>query len=347
MSPSRPTQPKRHTIREVAARAGVSVATVSHVINGSHYVSPELTQRVLEAIRELDYVPNKVARALTRRAIPLLALIVPDISNPYWSCVARSVQDVTDRHGFSVIVCSSDGLLEREVRFLQSLSGWISGLIFHPYHATPQDVSASFGRSVPVVILGDLGDTEGLPPNWDRVYSHNEDTSHVAVEHLLALGHRRIGFIMGEEGAPSAVRRIKGYRSALRGAGIPFLEELTVPGQYTQSGGRQALAQLLDLPSRPTAVFCANDLSALGALSLAWERGLRVPDDLSIVGFDDIDEAAHANPPLTTVRQSPREVGKVIAETLVERLLGRSQSVTIGLPGELIIRQSSGPPPGA
>ncbi len=347
MSPSRLSQPKRVTIREVAARAGVSVATVSHVINGSHYVSPELTQRVLEAIRELDYVPNKVARALTRRAVPLLALIVPDISNSYWSSVARSVQDVTDRHGFSVIVCSSDGLLEREVRFIQSLAGWISGLIFHPYHATPQHVSESFGRSVPVVILGDLGVSEVLPPNWDRVYSNNEETARMAVEHLLALGHRRIGFIMGEEGAPSGVRRMMGFRSALLRAGLPLLEELAVPGNYTQNGGRHAMAQLLDLPSRPTAVFCANDLSALGALGLVRERGWRVPDDLSIVGFDDIDEAAQASPPLTTVRQSPREVGKVIAETLVERLLGRSQSVSIGLPGELIIRESSGPPPGA
>lgn len=346
MSSSMPFQPKRHTIREVAARAGVSVATVSHVINGSHYVSPELTQRVLDAIRELDYVPNKVARALTRQAVPLLALIVPDISNPYWSCVARSVQDVTDRHGFSVIVCSSDGLLEREVRFLQSLSGWISGLIFHPYHATPQQVSVSFGRSVPVVILGDLGDSESLPANWDRVYSNNEDTARMAVEHLLTLGHRRIAFIMGEEDAPSGVRRFKGYCAALQRGGIPLVEELTVPGHYTQNGGRLAMARLLDLPSPPTAVFCANDLSALGALGLARERSLRVPEDLSIVGFDDIDEAVQASPPLTTVRQAPREVGRVIAETLVDRLLGRSQSVSIVLPGELIIRESSGPPPG-
>jgi len=346
MSPSRPTQQERHTIREVAARAGVSVATVSHVINGSHYVSPELTQRVLEAVRELDYVPNKVARALTRRAIPLLALIVPDISNPYWSCVARSVQDVTDRHGFSVIVCSSDGVLEREVRFLQSLSGWISGLIFHPYHAKPRDVEASFGKSVPVVILGDLGDTESLPSNWDRVHSNNEETARAAVEHLLTLGHRRIAFIKGEEGAPSGIRRLMGYRSALERAGIPFVEDLTVAGNYTQTGGRLAMSQLLELVTRPSAVFCANDLSALGALGLARERGLRVPDDLSIVGFDDIDEAVQASPPLTTVRQSPRGVGQVIAETLVERLLGRTQSVSIGLPGELIIRQSSGPPTG-
>jgi len=344
MSPSRPTRQERHTIREVAALANVSVATVSHVINGTHYVSPELTQRVLDAVRELDYVPNKVARALTRRAIPLLALIVPDISNPYWSCVARSVQDVTDRHGFSVIVCSSDGLLEREVRFLESLSGWISGLIFHPYHATPQHVSASFGGSVPVVILGDLGDSESLPSNWDRVYSNNEETARMAVEHLVGLGHRRIGFIKGEEGAPSGVRRLKGYRSALERAGIPFQEELAVPGDFTQTGGRLAMAKLLDLATRPSAVFCANDLSALGALGLVRERGLRVPDDLSIVGFDDIDEAVQASPPLTTVRQSPREVGQVIAETLVERLLGRTQSVSIGLPGELILRESSGPP---
>jgi LacI family transcriptional regulator len=344
MSPSRPSQPKRHTIREVAARAGVSVATVSHVINATHYVSPELTQRVHDAVKELDYHPNKVARALTRRANPLLALIVPDISNPYWSAVARSVQDVTDPHGYSVIVCSSDGLLEREVRFLQSLSGWISGLIFHPYHATHQHVTASIGQSVPVVILGEFGDDASLPGNWDRVTSNNEDTARMAVEHLIGLGHRRIGFIKGQEDAPSGLRRLNGYLGALQRNGLPVDEALTVSGDYTQSGGRAAMHQLLALAARPTAVFCANDLSALGAMGLVREQGLNVPADLSIVGFDDIDEAAQATPPLTTVRQSPREVGAVIAETLVERLHGRSTPVGIQLSGELIVRASSGPP---
>jgi LacI family transcriptional regulator len=176
------------------------------------------------------------------------------------------------------------------------------------------------------------------------VYSNNEDTARTAVEHLTALGHTRIAFIKGQEDAPSGLRRLRGYFSALQRNGIPVLDELIVAGDYTQNGGRAAMAHLLALPVRPTAVFCANDLSALGAMGLAREKGLQVPDDMSIVGLDDIDEAAQASPPLTTVRQSPREVGIVIADTLVERLQGRSTPVAIQLSGELIVRESSGPP---
>ena len=332
------------TIRDVAARAGVSVATVSHVINGTHYVSPELHQQVLEAIKELNYRPNRLARALSRKALPLLALVVPDISNPYWSCLARAIQDVTDGQGYSVIVCSTDGLLPRETRFLQSLSGWISGLIFHPYHVTQDSIRPYIGDEVAVVILGEPPASEEGPSRFDYVRGDNEEAVLAAVEHLIALGHSHIGFIQGPPGTPTGTRRLEGYRRALRQAGLPYDERLVVTGDYTRDAGRSRIGLLLDMPEPPTAVFCANDLIALGAMETAQRRGYRIPQDLSIVGFDDIDEAALSLPPLTTIRQPPRRLGTIAGQVLLERLSGRNEPADILLDFDLVVRGSTAPP---
>ena len=287
---------KRSTIQNVAQNAGESVATVSHVINGTHYVSPELVGRVQDAIETLNYRPNKIARTLNREDIPLLALIVPDIGNPYWSSLARAVQDVTDPHDYSVIVCSSDGLLDRETRFLRSLSGWVSGLILHPYHVIHAQVNQIMGRHLPIVILGEFVTPEETPANWDRVASNNQQSAQTAVEYLIGFGHRRIAFIQGTADTPSSVKRLAGVRDAFQTAGLPLDENLIVPGDYTRTGGQKAMAALLDRPEPPTAVFCANDLSALGALEEAKLRGRRIPQELSIVGYDDIDEACTCIP---------------------------------------------------
>jgi LacI family transcriptional regulator len=338
------TKVRKVTIRDVARHARVSVATVSHVINGTHYVSPQLRKQVLEAIEALDYRPNRLAQALNSRTIPLLALIVPDISNPYWSQVARAIQDITDLHDYSLIVCSTDGLLEREVRFLRSLLGWISGLILHPYHVTHKQVSQSMGKTIPVVILGDFVTAEEYPAHWDRVGGDNQGGAQSAVEHLIQLGHRRIAFIQGPADTPTSIRRLAGFRRAFAVAGLPVSEALLVRGDYTQEGGRQAMDALLDRPDPPTAVFCANDLSAFGALETAKRRGFAIPQELSIVGFDDIDEAAHLAPPLTTIRQSPRQLGTMSARTLFERIDGRTEPVRLTIEFSLIVRQSTAPP---
>jgi LacI family transcriptional regulator len=329
------------TIHDVAKNAGVSVATVSHVINGTHYVSPELADRVYQSINKLNYRQNKLARALSRKNIPLLALIVPDLSNPYWSSLARAVQDVTDPYDYSVIVCSSDGILDREVRFLRSLSGWVSGLILHPYHVSQLQVNQLLSNYSPVVILGEFTTSEKQPSNWDQVAANNRESVIMAVEYLIGLGHRRIAFIQGTAGTPSSVKRMAGFLDALNSAGVRPDDNLIIPGDYTRVGGRKAMAELLNRPDPPTAVVCANDLSALGALEEAQLRGHKVPQSISIVGFDDIDEAALASPPLTTIRLPPHEIGVVAAEKLIERLKGREESSSSFIKGELIVRQST------
>jgi LacI family transcriptional regulator len=335
---------KKVTMRDVAHQAGVSVATVSHVINATHYVSPELTERVKDAISMLDYRPNKIARALSTRGIPLLALIVPDISNPYWSTFARTVQDVTDEEDYSVIVCSSDGILEREIRFLRSLSGWISGVILHPYHVSQEKVREIIGDDIPMVVLGNFLIEDEKTWNWDHVLSSNLESAQEVVNYLIQLGHRRIAFIKGPEGAPTSVQRLTGYYKAFEEASLPVDNRYIVVGDYRRGGGRKGMKTLLDLNNPPTAVFCANDFSALGALEIAQQRGFRIPEEISIVGFDDIDEAAHAFPPLTTIRQPPDYVGRIIAETLIERINGREEPVKVCLEGELVVRGSTAPP---
>jgi LacI family transcriptional regulator, galactose operon repressor len=172
----------------------------------------------------------------------------------------------------------------------------------------------------------------------------NLEGARVAVQHLIDLGHRRIGYIQGAAGTPSSQRRVAGYRSALEQAGLPVLDDLIVAGDYTQPGGRRAMAALLALPEPPTGVFCANDLSAFCALDAAQASGYHVPADFSIVGFDDIDESAASTPPLTTVSQPPPLVGQVVAETLIERLTGRTEKARRSIPGALVVRQSTAPP---
>ena len=335
---------KKVTIRDVAKEAGVSVATVSHVINKTHYVTQGRLDRVYAAVKALNYQPNKLARALSQKAVPLLALIVPDIGNPYWSAVARAVQDITEPHNYSVIVCSSDGQPEREARFLRSLSGWVSGMILHPYYPAAEHYRPLSGGDVPVVVLGDFTAGDQHPAHWDQVTSNNLEGAREAVEHLLELGHRRIAFVQGLAGTPSSLKRLAGFRSAFEQAGLALASDLIIAGDYTQAGGRRAAETLFDRDERPTAVFCANDLSALGVLQVAQLRGLRVPQDVSVVGFDDIDEAAQATPPLTTFSQPPRQVGTVIAETLLERLNGRTEPSRRSVQGTFVIRASTAPP---
>jgi LacI family transcriptional regulator len=227
---------------------------------------------------------------------------------------------------------------------LRSLSGWISGLIVHPYHVPHKHVNRYMGATVPVVILGDFLTVQRQPPNWDYVGGNNQGGAQAAVEHLIGLGHRRIAFIQGPLGTPTGTKRLAGFRRAFELAGSPVDENLLIPGDYTRDAGRKGIATLLDMESPPTAVFCANDLIALGALQTAQLRGYRVPQDISIAGFDDIDDAARTSPPLTTIRQPPRRLGAVAAETLIERLTGRTEPRRISIDFSLVVRESTGPP---
>jgi LacI family transcriptional regulator len=336
MRPSR----SRVSIKDVSRHAGVSVSTVSHVLNGTRYVSPELRARVEAAITALDYRHNGLARSLRTRRSYTIGLIIPDVSNPYYPQLARGVQDTADEAGYAVFLCNSDRRPEQEVRLVAALEQrQVDGIILDAAGPTPELLTALRRLRQPVVLVGSRIDE----PDFDRVMMAPHG-SYDAVRYLLSRGHRRVALIGGPPVFGSTrPTKAAGYLAALAEAGIEPDPALIMQGDYTREGGRLAMHRLLALSAPPTAVFAGNDLMALGALVAAREAGVRVPEDIAIVGYDDIPEASVAVPALTTVAVPKYEMGRVAAELLLARLRGEGsqQPQRIELPHRLVIRASA------
>jgi LacI family transcriptional regulator len=339
---------KRTTQSDVARRAGVSQSIVSYVLNGSSRVSiPAATrQRVLAAIEELGYVPDGAARSLRTRRTFTVACVIPDITNPFYPAFERGIQDVAEQHGYDLLAYNTDGDESKERKCLElALRGRVDGLILTPYRLTAEDVRPLAGSGAALVLMGTMpGDLGAIPV--DQLYVDNAAAARAAVVHLIDLGHRRIGMVAGEGGTPMREQRVAGYRRALRERGLPLDDVLVRGGGFTEAGGYTAARTLLSAQPDVTAVFAANDLMAIGALNAATDLGLRVPADLSIVGFDGIPAAALVKPPLTTIDQRPDRIGRRAAEALFERLAGTAPpgSRSEALPFELVVRGSSAPP---
>ncbi len=326
------------TMKDVARRAGVSVTTVSHVINETRFVSEELRARVYQAMRELNYRPNAIARSLRRQRTHTIGMIVPDISYPFLAEVARGVEDRGFELGYNVILCDSDGDLERESDYIELLlERKVDGIVFVAAGESSSHVQALIEQGVPVVVC----DRELPGTEVDTVIADNVESGRLATEHLIGLGHRRIGCIAGPEGLCISDKRLEGYRRALEEHGLPLREELVVHANFRCLGGYEAMGALLSLDQPPTAVFACNDLMAVGAICAASQRRLRIPQDVAIVGCDDIALASFTNPSLTTVAQPKREMGVIAVEMLVERIKDKSRPPTKRLlPVELVVRDS-------
>ncbi|SRR5579883_1266050 len=336
------------TIYEVARRAGVSVATVSRLLNESGYVSARARERIEAAIDELRYEPNSLARSLTTKRTGMLALLLTDIANPFSAQIARGVQEVAQANGYVPIICSinDDPAAEREtVRTLWRKR--VDGIILTPTQGersreTMQALHGLCERGMAMVCIGH----RPLHPHADEVSTDTASGARAAVAHLVALGHRRIAFIGGPISRGIAVGRLRGYEQGLAEAGLAIDMTLVREGELDQESGRRETLALLDLPDPPTGVLCVNDLTAFGALAALGDRGLRVPDDISVVGFDDVPLATLVQPPLTTIRQPTRELGHLAARFLLQRIARRDGphqgSV---LPCQLVVRASSGPAP--
>ena len=331
------------TIKHVAERAGVSVTTVSHVVNTTRHVSKAVSDRVDLAIRELGYVPSAVARSLKRNSTHTLGMLIPNSSNPYFAEIVRAVEDRCFAAGYTLILCNTDDAPQRQSVYLKVLAERrIDGLIVVSTGDDEALVAQLRGLQMPAVLL----DREIDDPGCDLVETAHEEGALLAVRHLLALGHTRIACIAGPAHVSAGEARVEGWRRALADAGL----RPTAPparGGFTSQGGYEAMHAMLrgeSVHRRASAVFVCNDLMAIGALRAAHECGVEVPEALSIVGFDDIELAAYTSPPLTTVAQPKARIGALAVDMLLERLRGvRVETRQVMLQPELRVRSSTAP----
>ncbi len=333
-------------MRQIAERADVSIGTVSHVINGTANVRDKLRLRVLEAIRSLGYHPSQLGRALRRNQTSMLGMIIPDVTNPFFPAVVRGVEDVAYKRSYRVVLCNTDNDPKKEISYFNDLRAYRpSGLLVIP--AAESHISTllrSVASSGPPVVCIDR-----RPAGWkgDVVVVANEEGSYAATQHLLRMGHRHLGVITGPFHLANAVERLKGFRRALAEKRVPIEPEYIQEARFDRPSGHQAALRLLGMVPRPTAIFACNDLMALGVMSAARELNLRCPDELSIVGFDNLDFAEFTDPALTTVHQPGYQLGATAARLLLERIDGSKQRMKkIVLSTELKVRHSACPPQG-
>ncbi|MFV2020446.1 LacI family DNA-binding transcriptional regulator [Micromonospora sp. LOL_023] len=326
------------TIYDVARRAGVSPATVSRVVNGHANVDPTLAERVRCAMNELDYRPNAVARNLRRSRTTLLAVVISDIGNPFFTALVRGVEDVAQQTGYSVVLCNTDEDPAKEARYLNAvLAEQVAGVIISPSGPTT-DLERLTTARVPVVVI----DRQLHGSRIDTVLVDNEHGAQLATEHLVESGYRRIACITGRWGVYTACSRLNGYRRALAAAGQPYQAELVRHADFRADGGYQAMADLLRLDPRPDALFAANNLMTVGAVECLVDQGIDVPSAVGVVGFDDLPWAHLVRPALTTVSQPTYQLGETAARLLTERIADPDRAATtVTLPTKLQVRESS------
>jgi DNA-binding LacI/PurR family transcriptional regulator len=331
------------TIQDVARAAGVAASTVSRYLNGQLKVSPATEAKVLEAVAELGYVPNAVGRNLARRRSGVIGFVVPEISNPYFGTIADYVVEAVERHGRLVLLCSHRSQSIKQSSYIDLLAtGAIDGMLYLGSFRSNERLAVAITDGLPVVIVDEP--IAGLPP-VSTVVMDDYAGGYQATSYLVALGHRRIAFVSGPAELGSVQERFRGYHDALTKGGIDTGDQVRLSGQFTEQFGMSALPHLLAAPEPPTAAFVASDYIALGVLSAAEAHGIQVPDDLSIVGFDDIRFAQYVRPRLTTIRSPVDRLAQTGVELLFERLHDpQAPARTQVLPVELVIRESAAAP---
>jgi LacI family transcriptional regulator len=330
---------KRPNISDVARLADVSKSTVSHVLNGTRFVEESTRRRVLDAVVRLDYRPSLAARSLTTKRTGTIGMVISDASNLFFSDMLRGVEDVLHAARYSLTVCNTDEVLEREAHYLDLLlEHQVDGIIAA---ATSQHWAALQEAAVqhtPIVFV----DRHFPNLNGPYVGADNEGGAYLGMRHLIERGYQAIGILAGFQRLSTMRERLAGAERALREANMTRPDEWVVPSPLTIEAAQQAMRQLLSLPARPRAVFVSNNLLMLGALLALKELGLRCPADVALVGFDDHPWAAVSDPPLTVVRQPSRQLGSKAAEILCALIDGQHpEETSLELACELVIRQST------
>lgn len=330
------------TAYDVAATAGVSVGTVSRYLTGNGYVGEATRTKIADAIRDLGYIPNRAAASLTTKSTGLLGFVASDLRNPFTAEIASSLSQHARGQGYGLVMADSmnDPAVSLDALELMRAHG-VEGLIVTPPESPElNEALVATARVLPIVGIG----LRTSPQVTDLVTSDTRSGAAEAVQHLLDLGHRRIAYVGS---SVMASGRYRGYVDALEAAGIELDSELVVVGPLDRAAGFAALERLLDVCDRPTAVFAANDAVALGVLQAAHELQLDVPGRLSVVGYDNVDLAAHSVPPLTTVAQPMADMGHTAIDLLMTRLRGKNRGQSpqeVVLTGALVVRESTGAP---
>ncbi len=333
------------SMKEIARMAGVSLGTVSHVLNDSAGVREPLRRRVLQAVQAAGYQPSQLARGLRRVKTNMIGMIIPDITNPFFPAVVRGAEDVAFSNGYRLILCNTDNDHSKELVHLNELRTYLpAGLIVIPSNFSDLTAQAeSYRRAGTGVVCIDR-----LPKRWngDSVTADNERGAHTATQWLIQLGHTQLAAISGPLHLTNAQERLNGFKSAVREAGLHLTPEYVQETTFDKQGGHSKTQVLLRLIPRPTAIFAGNDMIAMGALLAIREAGLRCPEDVSLMGFDDLDLAENTNPSLSSVSQSGYQLGTTAARILLDRLEGdQGPAKHIVLETSLKLRHSVAPPP--
>ncbi len=328
------------TLREVAQLVGVSPATVSRVLNGYPHISEDVRNNVLDAIDRLGYRPNRVAQRLRAARSNLVGLVVTDITNPFFNLIMSSVETVFFERGFSVLMSNTNADPQKEMDYLRTMENEeIAGLIIAPTSENSSRVVELAERGLPVVVIDRRMDSKYI----DSVLSNNVEGAYLAVSHLITLGHRSIAHIGGPHHLTSGRERYEGYRRAMQDAHLVVESGWVQTGDHRHESGYECVLSLLELNPIPTAIFVSNNMMTLGALNAIHDQGIRVPEEVAVVGFDDMPWSISLNPPLTTVAQPILQIGYEAASLLLERINQPDLSArTVVLETQLVVRASCG-----
>ena len=339
-APRRPAAGRTATIKRVADHARVSIATVSRAFADPQAVSPELRLRVEEAARALNYQPSRAARALRSGTSRAVGVVIPDLENPFFTAVVRGIDIVLQAAGYTLLLASANEDTARERSVLETLRAeGVAGIIFVPINATRDAYRHVLAPPLHTVVI------DRLPSNLraDHVTVDNVEGTRAGVAHLLDLGHRDVALLSGPLRHSTAKEREQGYEQALRAAGVPLRADLVYRGDFREGGGYDGMRALLALPRRPSAVLVANNLMTLGAFRALHEAGVRIPDEVALVGFDDMPWATSLNPPLTAIGQPSQDIGSAAADLLLGRIAHPDRTFRhVMLETTLVVRASSG-----
>lgn len=331
------------TIKDIARRAGVSIATVSRVINESKPVSKELKAKVMKIINETGYKPNALARGLIKKETGLIGIVIPDIANQNFAQLIKGIEGIADENNFDIIVSNSHGVVEKELEILNVFrEKQIDGIIFSGVFLTDEHKIFFERYGLPTVTVTQNFSQLNIP----SVTINNFQAAYDATTHLIDLGHKSIGMITGPlKDIASGMERYRGYSAALKEYGVEERGDYVKEGDFSLNNGYILMNEILNLCSYPTAIFAASDKMAVGAMNCCFDKGLQVPEDISIVGFDNIELASAVRPALTTIHKDNKKMGATTASLLIKRIKKLEDAAwNLHIPYQLVVRKSTCPP---